>query len=333
MTSSDSQHDEAKIAATGDAEPAVAAQALTPEEKSFAAHPRVELPARRYFIDSHGVAIAVCEWGEADAPPLLLAHGGFDFAHTFCVFAPLLAAAGYRVVAWDQRGHGDSQHTLLYSWEADIRDALAVLDTISWDPVPFVGHSKGGSLLTQLALARPHRVSHLVSIDGMPSRRAQPDVPNHERTRIKARELSSWLDHRRAAWGRQRPSGSVEELATRRARMNPRLPFEWLCFLVTQGACKQASGWRWKIDPALRFGGFGPWRPHWALERLPGLAIPLLGMLCGRREPMGFDSYADDLQPFLPEHSQIVSFDDTGHFIHVEAPDSSAACILEFLRS
>jgi pimeloyl-ACP methyl ester carboxylesterase len=311
---------------------AVASEA-SEEEAAFARYPRAELPSRRYRIDSHGVAIAVCEWGDADARPLLLAHGGFDFAHTFCVFAPLLAAAGYRVVSWDQRGHGDSQHTILYSWEADMRDGLAVLDTISREPAPFVGHSKGGSLLTQLALACPHRVSHLVNIDGMPSRSAQPDVPNRERTRLKARDLSSLLDHRRSAFGRQRPSGSVEELARRRARMNPRLSHEWLCFLVTQGAQKHAEGWRWKIDPALRFGGFGPWRPHWTLERLPGLAPPLLGLLCGRREPMGFDSHIEDLTPFLPTESRIETFEDSGHFIHIEEPDACAARVLEFLGS
>ena len=57
------------------------------------------------------------------APPLLLAHGGFDFAGTMDVFAPLLADAGWRVVCWDQRGHGDSDHALLYNWDADVRDA------------------------------------------------------------------------------------------------------------------------------------------------------------------------------------------------------------------
>ena len=34
------------------------------------------------------------EWGDPSAPPLLIAHGGFDFAETLNVFAPLLVAAG-----------------------------------------------------------------------------------------------------------------------------------------------------------------------------------------------------------------------------------------------
>ena len=91
--------------------------------------------------------IAVYEWGDPAAPPLALVHGGFDFARTFDVFAPLLADAGYRVVSWDHRGHGDSQHADLYSWLADERDLLAVLDSVTREPLPAIGHSKGGAML------------------------------------------------------------------------------------------------------------------------------------------------------------------------------------------
>ena len=150
---------------------------------------RAHAPDRTRGVDSHGLRIAVHEWGAADAAPLLLAHGGFDFARTFDVFAPLLAAAGWRVVSWDARGHGDSEHAVLYSWEADVRDSLAVLDTVTRHPVPFVGHSKGGGLMMQLADAMPHRCSHLVNLDGLPSRRNWPDVADHDRARLLVAEV------------------------------------------------------------------------------------------------------------------------------------------------
>ena len=300
-------------------------------ERTLADFPRAHSPDRRYRVDAHGIDLAVCEWGPQDGAPLLLAHGGFDFAQTFSVFAPLLSAAGYRVVSWDQRGHGDSEHATLYSTEADIRDALCILDSISPSPIPFIGHSKGGSLLTQLALATPHRASHLVVIDGLPSRRALPDVPDHERTRLRATTLSNWLDHRRRTASSRRRPGTLEELAERRARMNPRLSHAWLAFLATRGANKLEDGWRWKIDPTLRFGGFGPWHPSWALRRLPGLAPPMLGLLAGQREPMGFDSRREDLLPFLPRGAQLETFEDAGHFIHIEDPDAVASMALEFI--
>src|SRR5205814_10293014 len=125
---------------------------------------------RARWAATHGLRLQVGEWGDEDAPPLLLAHGGCDFAGTFDVFAPLLAAAGWRVVSWDQRGHGDSDHAVLYSWDGDVRDALTVLDSTTRQPIPFVGHSKGGSVVMQLAEALPHRCTHLVNLDGLPSR-------------------------------------------------------------------------------------------------------------------------------------------------------------------
>ena len=88
--------------------------------------PGVVPPDREYLADCGGLKIAMHEWGDATAPPLFLVHGGFDFARTYDVFAPLLAAAGWRVVAWDQRGHGDSDHSEIYSWDADVRDREAV---------------------------------------------------------------------------------------------------------------------------------------------------------------------------------------------------------------
>jgi pimeloyl-ACP methyl ester carboxylesterase len=296
-------------------------------------HPGAVRPARCRTIERHGVRLAVYEWGDAQAKPLLLAHGGFDFAGTFDVFAPLLAADGWRVVSWDQRGHGDSAHTALYSWEADARDALAVLDATTREPAPVVGHSKGGSLLTHLTEACPHRVSHLVNIDGLPSRRPHPDVADHERTRLLANDVSGWLDHRRRAAGLERKAGTLDELAGRRGRMNPRLSREWLRYLASIGARRDADGWRWKIDPALRFGGFGPWRPDWHLERLPGLSVPLLGILGLIPEEMGWGTTADSVRRYLPPDAELVEFADSGHFVHIEKPREVADLVLRFLAA
>jgi pimeloyl-ACP methyl ester carboxylesterase len=277
------------------------------------------------------MALSVYEWGEPDAPPLLLAHGGLDFGRTYDVFAPLLAAGGYRVVVWDQRGHGDSDHAVLYNWSADVRDALSVLDSVTQEPCPFVGHSKGASLMMELADALPHRCSHLVNLDGLPSTRNMPDVTDRERTRMRRAELVSWLDHRAAMAGKIRRPGTLEELAARRAVMNTRLPIEWLRYLVTVGAHQSEDGWRWKLDPGLRFGGFGPWSPEWSMGRLPGLAVPVLGVLALATEAMGWGTQPEDVIPYLPPGARFEVFEDAGHFVHIEQPRRVADLVLEFL--
>lgn len=287
-------------------------------------------PDRVRDVDAWGVRISVKEWGDDAAPPLLLAHGGFDFARTFDVFAPLLAAGGWRVVAWDQRGHGDSQHTHLYSWESDVRDAAAVLDSVGPDPVPFVGHSKGGAVLMRLATTWPHRVTHLVNMDGLPFQRV-PDVAEHERTRMLADEMRGWLDHRRRTAGHVRRPDTIEGLAERRGRMNPRLDVEWLEYLVTVGGRRDEDGWRWKLDPTLRFGGFGPWRPEWSLRPLPSLTVPLLGILATVQEVLGWGTRAKDLEPFAPPRMEVVELEGLGHFVHIEDPDRVSDLVLDFL--
>ena len=67
--------------------------------------------------------------------------------------------------------------------------------------------------MIQLADAQPYRFSHLVNLDGLPSKRPMSDVTDHERTRMVATELAGWLDHRRHRH-RPRRAGTLEELAS-----------------------------------------------------------------------------------------------------------------------
>ncbi len=292
-------------------------------------------PQRQYSVNSYGIRIAVHEWGHPDNPVVFLIHGGLDFARTYDVFAPMLAAGGWRVVSWDQRCHGDSEWASLTNWSADLRDAAAVIDHVSPmadGPVAVIGHSKGGAMTLRLAEAWPHRFSKLVNIDGIPSNSPQPDVVDAMQTRLASGELSTWLDFRQMAGKKERKPDTLEGLARRRARMNPRLAHEWLCYLVSVGAFKSDDGWRWKIDPMLRPGGFGPWRPEWSLEGMAQLSVPLLAVLCEEQEPMGWATRPRHVQRYLPQGAELVVAP-TGHFIHIEAPGWASSLVLSFLGS
>jgi len=305
---------------------------MNPAENSEVVNfPGARRPDRRYSVDAAGLEISVVEWGDREHSPMLFAHGGFDFAETLNVFAPLLAAEGWRVVSWDHRGHGNSAWADLYSWEADLRDAASVLETLGPAPLPMVGHSKGGALSLQLAEAFPHRFTHLVNLDGMPSRRSMPDVAEHERTKMLAKELEAWLDHRRRVSDKVRRPGTLDELATRRGLMNTRLSHEWLRYLVTVGGRRDADGWRWRIDPTLRMGGFGPWRPEWSMMRLPGLSMPFMAVLGLELEVMGWGTRPGDVTPYLPSGARFEQLEGIGHFMHIEQPELIRDMVVDFV--
>lgn len=294
-------------------------------------YPGAQAPERERRVDAGGISIAVHEWGAPDAPPLMLVHGGFDFGRTYDAFAPRLARRGWRVVTWDQRGHGDSDHASLYSWDADLRDYIAVLDDLSpGTPIPVVGHSKGGAITLQLADSQPYRFSHVVNLDGIPHKRNAPDVADHQRTKMMAADLAAWLDHRRRAAELVRKPGTLDEVATRRGRMNPRLDHDWLRYLVSVGAREDADGWRWKIDATMRMGGFGPWRPEWSLYRLPGLPMPFLAVLGMQPEEMGWGTEPENVLGWLPLGGRCELMEDAGHFVHIEQPDTVAEMVLDF---
>jgi len=294
-------------------------------------YPTARRPDRSRWVVTDGLHIATYEWGEPGAPVIFMAHGGFDFAATFDLLAPRLADAGWRCVSWDARGHGRSEHADLYSWTADERDALAVLDAVTDEPVVFLGHSKGGGMMLDMAHAVPHRLSHLVNLDGLPSRNAWPDVAGRERTAMVHTALTGWLDHHRSTATARRHPGTIAELAARRARMNPRLDPAWLEYIVPIGATEDDDGWRWNIDPTLRLGGFGPWRPEWAMEHLPGVGVPVLGVLALETEVMGWGTTPADVLDNLPPGGRYEGLDGVGHFVHIEAPDRVADIVLDFL--
>jgi pimeloyl-ACP methyl ester carboxylesterase len=77
-------------------------------------------------------------------------------------------------------------------------------------------------------------------------------------------------------------------------------------------------------------GGFGPWRPEWALMRLPGLAVPFLGLLVSEVEEMGWGTFPHHVEPYLPADGRLELLQGLGHFPHIEDPDLVATMALDF---
>ncbi|MFE9634355.1 alpha/beta fold hydrolase [Streptomyces sp. NPDC006463] len=97
--------------------------------------------------------------------PLLALHGGMSEGLAFAGLAEHLGDT-WRVIAPDQRGHGDSDRAPDYTREGYVADAVALLDHLGLDaPVALLGYSLGGLNAYHLAAAHPDRISALIGID------------------------------------------------------------------------------------------------------------------------------------------------------------------------
>jgi pimeloyl-ACP methyl ester carboxylesterase len=95
--------------------------------------------------------------------PLLLLHGGPAMSDYMELLAPELT--GWRWVRYQQRGLAPSAPDGPFTVERHVADAVAVLDEAGIDRAVVLGHSWGGYLALNLALAHPDRVTGLVIVD------------------------------------------------------------------------------------------------------------------------------------------------------------------------
>ncbi|MEV6630427.1 alpha/beta hydrolase [Actinoplanes sp. NPDC051470] len=124
-------------------------------------------------VQVNGVRLGYRECGDPGGVPAVLLHGTGSRHDTWDRLASRLT--GYRVVAVNLRGHGDSERCRNYSLNALRVDLLGVLEALSLRDTVMVGHSIGGYVALATALHSPDRVARLVLEDpAVPPRGAVP---------------------------------------------------------------------------------------------------------------------------------------------------------------
>src|SRR5437899_10780313 len=114
----------------------------------------------------NGQRFHYAEWGPATAPPVLLLHGVTGHARTWDDEAAGLASR-YRVLALDQRGHGDSDPSpnADYTVVTMSADVAAFADALGLSRFSIVGLSVGGRVAIGFAGQAPARVERLMIVD------------------------------------------------------------------------------------------------------------------------------------------------------------------------
>lgn len=120
----------------------------------------------RYFDDINGIRMHFAEAGQG--APLILCHGFPELWYTWRHQIPVLAAAGYRVIAVDMRGAGETTVTMDvadYSAQNLCADILALMDRLGLAKATIIGHDWGSVLAWNMALHHPERVTAVAGIN------------------------------------------------------------------------------------------------------------------------------------------------------------------------
>ena len=284
-------------------------------------------PTSHSFI-SQRLRLHYADWGNADAPPLLLVHGGRDHCRSWDWVAEELRH-DWHVIAPDLRGHGDSAWSPEgnYGTNSFVYDLAQLIHQLDLAPVTIVAHSMGGNISTRYTGLYPETVRKLVSIEGLgPS-------PKMLAERIKkpfGDRWRDWITDKRKAAGRlPKRYPTIEDAYARMKAENSYLTDEQARHLTIHGVNRNEDGsWSWKFDNHLNVWGFND-IPQTELEALWGaITCPTLLMY-------GANSWASN-----PERdgrlahfntARVIEFENAGHWLHHDQFDRFVAEVKAFI--
>jgi esterase len=253
---------------------------------------------KRSYFHHDGLRFSYLDSG-GDLPAFLLLHAHWMGASDFEDVAPAFTDR-WRVIALDQRGHGETSHGGVHSIEAYVGDIDAFLAHLGIaGPVVILGHSFGGMVANLYAAARPERVRALIMED--------IDIARDDHTDFV-------LD-----WAGVHPTREALE-----AKMNPRLvPY------LARSIIRSGEGWRLNFDPQefLRSEQVlnGDHWPQWLSHTCPALIIR------GARSRIVSGEALEEMARRRP-NTRIVTVD-AGHSVHIDRPAEFIVVLRAFLDS
>lgn len=264
-----------------------------------------------------GLTIRGDAWGDPDGRPVILMHGGGQTRHAWRGAGETLGAAGYRAVAFDARGHSDSDWSPTgdYDSEANLSDLLGVVNAIGGRPPILVGASMGGST-GMVAIGEGHlQAEALVMVD------IAPQVEPAGTAKIRA-----FMEQKREGFN------SLDEVAEAIANYQPH-----------RKRPRNLDG----LAKNVRLGSDGRYYWHWDPKRLDRdwnmteyrariaaaadhLDLPVLLVRGGLSDVLT----EEGAQAFLAQcpHAEYVNVTDAAHMVAGDRNDIFAGSVVEFLH-
>jgi pimeloyl-ACP methyl ester carboxylesterase len=266
--------------------------------------------------------------GPQDGPVVILLHGFPELNISWRHQIPALAAAGYRVVAPNQRGYAGSVRDGSYATPDLAADVVAMLDAVGAERAVVVGHDWGGAVAWTVAHLYPHRVSALVAMNCPPPRVLAAHLVRSPRQlrkswymfffqlpilpeRFVTRSMPGMLrggSHVREVWNRESLTPYAEAFAT---ADDAHGPINW---------------YRGAFRGALRGSG----------RHLHPIAVPVLIIWGVHDAFLGMELVSPQALRgtfAFPNEATVVPIESAGHFVQNEAPEQVNAALLGWLAS
>jgi esterase len=274
-----------------------------------------------HFVAVNNLRLHYLDWGNADLPPVLLLHGVRLQAHTWDM-AALLLRDRYRLIAVDQRGHGDSDWTSDAQFDNDtfelmLEDTRQLVEHFSmqlgWKKFVLVGMSMGGITAMRYAAQFSERLSALCIVDIAPET-MHSGVLSMEGFKIETETLSRF-----------------EDFLERAHKFMPHRPIAQLRYSLMHSLKQLPDGrWTWKQDHRA-----GAVRRHAPLSDLwndlPNISAPTLLMRGAQSNVLSEDVAQRAVQTL--SNGRLVTIDPATHNVHSDNPNAFARELHTFLQS
>jgi len=270
-----------------------------------------------YWQGADGVRIAGDMWGDPDGPLVLLQHGGGQTRHAWKGAGEKLGAAGYHAIAFDARGHGDSDWAPdgQYGQDAMVEDLKCVIAALGNRRPVLVGASMGGGT-SLVAIGEDHvDATALVMVDVGP--------------RIEREGVGKIM-----AFMAQKPEGfdSLEEVAAAIATYQPqRVRPKSLDGLAKNVRLGEDGRYHWHWDPAFRAGRFDMEKRQARLEACArNLTLPTQLVRGGLSDVLSEEGAQAFLR--LCPHAEYVNVTGAGHMVAGDRNDVFGTSVIAFLQ-